>query len=170
MPYNNKLNESLYIYSQHIIALIISLGQNMSVQNVILPRGLMFFTLFSVLFLSFFQGFLPARGRKTDYIINMALQDCIFVWLFSRVNQASKGKMPNGKFNTLSTTNISIHYFTGNASFGGVKANISFVDRTSPSFFTPCSCCQKTFFWWAISESSTRASIITSVNTPSWDA
>ena len=61
----------VYIYSQHIIALI-SLGQNMGVQNVILPRGLYFFTLFSVLFLSFFHGFLPARGLKTDYIINMA--------------------------------------------------------------------------------------------------
>ena len=57
-----------YFYSQHIIALI----QNMGVQNVILSQG--FFTLFSVLFLSFIHGFLPARGRKTDYIINMALQ------------------------------------------------------------------------------------------------
>ena len=44
----------------------------MGVQNVILPRGLYFFTLFAVLFLSFIHGFLPARGRKTDYIINMA--------------------------------------------------------------------------------------------------
>ena len=32
----------VYIYSQHIIALIISLGQNMGVQNVILPGGLYF--------------------------------------------------------------------------------------------------------------------------------
>ena len=32
-----------------------------------------FFTLFYVLFLSFIHGFLPAHGRKTDYIINMAL-------------------------------------------------------------------------------------------------
>ena len=40
----------VYIYSHHIIALIISLGQNMGVQNVILPQGLYFFTLFSVLF------------------------------------------------------------------------------------------------------------------------
>ena len=63
----------VYIYSQHIIALIISLGQNMVVQNVILPRGLYFFTLFAVLFLSFIHGFLPARGRKTDYIIYMSL-------------------------------------------------------------------------------------------------
>ena len=62
----------VYIYSQHIIAFIISLGQNMGVQNVILPRGL-FFTLFSVLFLSYTHGFLPTRGRKIDYIINMAL-------------------------------------------------------------------------------------------------
>ena len=62
-----------YIYSHHIIALIISLGQNMGVQNVILPQGLYFFTLFFVLFLSFIHGFLPTRGRKTDYIINMAL-------------------------------------------------------------------------------------------------
>ena len=44
----------------------------MGVQNVNLPRGLYFFTLFSVLFLLFIHGFLPARGRKTDYIINMA--------------------------------------------------------------------------------------------------
>ena len=28
--------------------------------------------LFYVLFLSFIYGFLPAHGRKTDYIINMA--------------------------------------------------------------------------------------------------
>ena len=56
----------------HIIALIISLGQNMGVQNVILPWELYFFTLFSVLFLSFIHGFLPAHGHKTDYIINMA--------------------------------------------------------------------------------------------------
>ena len=42
----------------------------MGVQNVILPRGLYFFTLCS---LSFIHGFLPARRRKTDYIINMAL-------------------------------------------------------------------------------------------------
>ena len=41
--------------------------------NVILPREFYFFTLFSVLFLSFIHGFLPVRGRKTDYIINMAL-------------------------------------------------------------------------------------------------
>ena len=61
----------VYIYSQHVIALIISLGQNMGVQNVILPRGL--FTLFSVLFLSFIHGFLPTHGRKKDYINNMAL-------------------------------------------------------------------------------------------------
>ena len=54
----------VYIYSQHIIALMISLGQNIGVQNVILPQGL-FFTLLSVLFLSFIHGFLPARGRKT---------------------------------------------------------------------------------------------------------
>ena len=56
----------VYIYSQHIIALIISLGQNMGVQNVIIPQGLYLCTLFSV-FLSFIHGFLPARGRKTDY-------------------------------------------------------------------------------------------------------
>ena len=62
----------VYIYSHHIMALIISLGQNIGVQNVILPHGLYFFTLFSVLFLSFSHGFLPARGRKTDYIIKMA--------------------------------------------------------------------------------------------------
>ena len=55
----------VYIYSQHIIALIISLGQNMGVQNVILPQGRYFFTLFAVLFLLFIHGFLPARGRKT---------------------------------------------------------------------------------------------------------
>ena len=55
------------------MALIISLGQNMGVQNVMLPRGILFFsTLFSVLFLSFIHGFPPARGRETDYIINMA--------------------------------------------------------------------------------------------------
>ena len=54
------------------MALIISLGQNMGVQNVILPHGLYFFTFFSVLFLSIIHGFLPACGRKTDYIINMA--------------------------------------------------------------------------------------------------
>ena len=62
----------VYIYSQNIIALIISLGQNIGVRNVIIPRGLYLFTLFSVLFLSFIHGFLPARGRKTDYIISMA--------------------------------------------------------------------------------------------------
>ena len=62
----------VYIYSQHIRALIISLGQNMGVQNVILPQGLYLFTLVSVLFLPFIHGFLPARGRKTDHIINMA--------------------------------------------------------------------------------------------------
>ena len=33
----------VYIYSHHIIALIIFLGQNMGVQNVILPRGLYFY-------------------------------------------------------------------------------------------------------------------------------
>ena len=65
----------VYIYYRHIIALIISLGQNMSVQNVIIAKGLYFFTLFSVLCLSFIHGLLPwinARGRKTDHIINMA--------------------------------------------------------------------------------------------------
>ena len=55
------------------MTLIISLGQNMGVQNVILPQGLYLFTLFYMLFLSFIHGFLPARGRKTDNIINMAL-------------------------------------------------------------------------------------------------
>ena len=59
----------VYKYSQHIIALIISLSQNMGVQNVILPQELYFCTLFSVLFLSFIHGFLPARARKTDHII-----------------------------------------------------------------------------------------------------
>ena len=62
----------VYIYSQHITVLLISRGQNMGVQNVILPQGLYFFTLLSVLFLWFIHGFLPARGRKTDYVINMA--------------------------------------------------------------------------------------------------
>ena len=62
----------VYFYSQHIITLIISLNQNKGVQNVILSQGLYFFTLYSVLFLPFIHGFLPARGRKTDYIINMA--------------------------------------------------------------------------------------------------
>ena len=60
----------VYIYSQHIIALIISLGQNMGVQNS--TTKTLFSTLFAVLFLSYIHGFLPARGRKTDYIINMA--------------------------------------------------------------------------------------------------
>ena len=46
---------------------------NVGVLNVILPRGLYFFTLFCVLFLSFIHGFLPGCGCKTDYIINMAL-------------------------------------------------------------------------------------------------
>ena len=58
----------VYIYSQHIRALIISLGQNIGVQNVILPQRFYLFTLFSVLFLSYIHGFLPARGRKTDNI------------------------------------------------------------------------------------------------------
>ena len=62
----------VYIYSQHIIALIISLGQYMGVQNVILPRGFYFFTLLSVLFLSYIHGFLPVRGRKTDYIMALS--------------------------------------------------------------------------------------------------
>ena len=55
----------VYIYSHH-------LGQNMGVQNVILPQ-LYLITLFSVLFLLFIDGFLPTRGRETDYIISMAL-------------------------------------------------------------------------------------------------
>ena len=71
-----------FYYSQHIIALIISLGQNTVVQNVILSQGLYFFTLFSVLFLSFIHGFLPTCGRKTDYIINMAL---VIKFLFMEV-------------------------------------------------------------------------------------
>ena len=62
MQYNNKLNESLYIYSQHIIALIISLGQNMSVQNVIRPQGLYFFhIIFCVVFVVFPR--FPTRPR-----------------------------------------------------------------------------------------------------------
>ena len=44
----------------------------MAVLNVIL-RDVIYFILFSVLFYSFVFDFLPARGRKTDYIINMAL-------------------------------------------------------------------------------------------------
>ena len=56
----------VYIYSHHIMALIISLGQNMGVQNVILPQQLYLITLL-------IDVFLPARGRKTDYIISMAL-------------------------------------------------------------------------------------------------
>ena len=47
------------------MALIISLGQNMGVKTY--HEDFIFFTLFSVLFLSFIHGFLPARGRKTDY-------------------------------------------------------------------------------------------------------
>ena len=60
----------VYMYSQHIIAIIISLGQNIGVQNAILPRGLYFFTLFFVVFpmVSY-----PPADVKTDYIINMAL-------------------------------------------------------------------------------------------------
>ena len=49
------------INSQHIIALLISLGQNISVQNVILSRVTLFF-----------HDFVPTRLLKTDYIINMA--------------------------------------------------------------------------------------------------
>ena len=63
----------VYIYSQHIIALIISLGQNKVVENAkFYHEDFIFCTLFCVLFLSYIHGFLPARGRKTDYIINMA--------------------------------------------------------------------------------------------------
>ena len=61
------------MYSQHIIALIISLGQNMGVQNVILLTGLYFVHIILCVVLSYIHGFLPARGLKTDYIINMAL-------------------------------------------------------------------------------------------------
>ena len=40
----------VYIYSQHIIALIISLGQYMCVQNVILPRGIYFLISMALVF------------------------------------------------------------------------------------------------------------------------
>ena len=55
-----KVYIHVYRYSRHIIALIISLSQNMGVRNVFLPQqGLYLFTLFYVLFLSFIHGFLP---------------------------------------------------------------------------------------------------------------
>ena len=85
-PMGGEVIKVYIIYSLHIIALIISFGQNTGVQNVFLPHGLYFFSLFSVLFLSFFHGFLPARGRKTDYIISMALTAIVgsfsWFWLF----------------------------------------------------------------------------------------
>ena len=52
----------VYIYSQHIIALIISLGQNMGVQNVILPRGLYFFHIILCVVFVIYPWF-PTRPR-----------------------------------------------------------------------------------------------------------
>ena len=48
------------MYSAHIIALIISLGQNMGVQNVILPQGL-FHIIFCVVFVIY--QCIPTRPR-----------------------------------------------------------------------------------------------------------
>ena len=56
------------------MAIIISLGQNMVVQNVILPRGLYFFTLFSVFyFVVVYPWFSTGRGRKADYLIKYVI-------------------------------------------------------------------------------------------------
>ena len=52
----------VYIYIHHIIALIISLGQNMGVKNVILPQGLYFcHIIFGVVFVVY--PWFPTRLR-----------------------------------------------------------------------------------------------------------
>ena len=57
----------VYIYSQHIIALIISLGQNMGVQNVILPvRTLFFHIILRVVFVDLSMvSYPPADVKQT---------------------------------------------------------------------------------------------------------
>ena len=51
----------------------------MGVQNVLVILSLGTFSHYFQLFLSFIHGFLPAHGRKTDYIINMAQVNDYFV-------------------------------------------------------------------------------------------